>query len=213
MKKINSLFIIVFFLTLSLSGFSQRLFKQSMNMPAGDYLFNTDDLYFFDDGIDCYLLGDCNDVDTVFENGSTVLHVEQDSSIKYQAYLFTDTYEYVYTKIDRKEGWLRIDVDLPDNRKDFVKAMLSTLNYDSKSCYVEVIPFKRNHRVFVSTTDFWYIADLKHLKNVQIGSKGGRLEACKMVYRKNCVQCYIDLGWGEEVWYDSKGKKISKRFH
>lgn len=207
MKKIRVLFIVGILLVTSFSAFSQRTFRQSMVLKPGSYEFNSVDLYFFDDGIDCYLLKECNDIDTVFDGNSHPVNVSQDSTIKYQAYLFTDTYEYVYTKIDKVEGWLRVEVPLAQNKKDFIKTMLLTLNYEDYSSYVEVIPFKKAHQVFVSTTDYWYIADLNRLKNTQIGSKGGRLEACKMVYPKNCVKCYIDLGWGQEVFYDSKGNK------
>lgn len=207
MKKIKIFLPVMLFLLISLSGFSQRNFKQALNISAGKYLFNIVDLYFFDDGIDCYLLNDCNDIDTVFERNAKNIIITKDSTIKYQAYLFTDTYEYVYTKIGKTEGWLRVEIPLASSQKDFLKSMLLTLNYEDYSSYVEVIPFKKPHQVFISTTDFWYIADLSKFKSVQIGSKGGRLEACQMVYPKNCVKCYIDLGWGQEIFYDSKGNK------
>lgn len=207
MKKTNIFLLFTLFLLISFSSFAQRSFKQTLNIAAGTYLINTSDLYFFDDGIDCYLLNDCNDIDTVFERNAKNLVITKDSTIKYQAYLFTDTYEYVYTKTGKTEGWLRVEVPMASNQKDFIKSMLLTLNFEDYSSYVEVIPFKKPHQVFISTTDFWYIADLTRLKSVQIGSKGGRLEACQMVYPKNCVKCYIDLGWGQEVFYDSKGNK------
>ncbi|MBN2663819.1 MAG: hypothetical protein JXR68_09240 [Bacteroidales bacterium] len=207
MKKINFFSILVLLLLFSFSSFAQRNFKQTLTINAGSYLINTVDLYFFDDGINCYLLNECNDIDTVFEGNAKNLVVTKDSIIKYQAYLFTDTYEYVYTKIGKNEGWLRVEIPMPSNQKDFIKSMLLTLNYEDFSSYVEVIPFKKPHQVFISTTDFWYIADLTRLKSTQIGSKGGRLEACQMIFPKNCVKCYIDLGWGQEVFYDSKGNK------
>jgi len=186
---------------------AQRSYKQTITLKTGEYLFNSTDLYFFDDGIDCYLLKKCNDIDTVFSNNAQTLKVSKDSTIKYQAYLFTDNYEYVYAKINVKEGWLRVDVPINSSAKDFIKSMLLSVNYDSYSSYIEIVPFKNPKQVFVSTTDYWNILDLDKLTSVQIGSKGGRLEACQMIYPKNCVKCYIDLGWGQEVIYDAKGRK------
>ncbi len=182
-------------------------YKLNLMLKPGDYLFNTKDSYFFDDGIDCYLHNQCNDIDTVYENSAVKLHVTKDSVLKYSAYLFTDEYEYVYTKINKVEGWLRVDVPITGEQKEFLKKYLTSKFFKEYTCYVEVVPFKNPNQIFISTTDYWYIGNLNKLSATEIGTKGGRLEACKMVYPKNCVKCYIDLGWGQEVWYDSNGRK------
>ncbi len=207
MKILKSTIILLFIVFTFLDANAQKANKKTMSIKPGEYLFNTTDLYFFDDGIDCYLLKKCRDVDTVFENKAETLKVSADTNIKYQAYLFTDTYEYVYTKIKKKQGWLRISIPLTIAEKKYFKSFIASPNYESYSCYVEVIPFKKWKNVFISNTDNWFISDLNNFKTTKIGTKGGRLEACQMVYSKNCVKCYIDLGWGENVWYNSKGKK------
>jgi hypothetical protein len=209
MKKIIFISAIMFaFLLSANSVFSQKSQKQTLTLKPGTYLMNTTDLYFFDDGINCYLMKKCRDVDTVFENKAKKLIITKDSVIKYQAYLFTDTYEYVYTKIGDNDCWIRAEIPITNEQKVFFKRLLLSPNYEPYSAYVEAIPFKDPYDVFISTTDDWYISNLNTLNYEKIGTKGGRLEDCTMYYPKNCVKCYIDLGWGQEVWYDSKGKKI-----
>jgi hypothetical protein len=205
MKKLNIITVILT-ITLSINCTAQN-YKLNLLLKPGDYLFNTKDLYFFDDGIDCYLRNECNDIDTVFSNSATKIHVTKDSVLKYNAYLFTDEYEYVYTKINKVEGWMRVDVPITGEQKEFLKKFLSSNHFKDYSCYVEIVPFKNPNQIFISTIDYWFIGNLNKLSATEIGTKGGRLEACKMVYPKNCVKCYIDLGWGQEVWYDANGRK------
>jgi hypothetical protein len=212
MKQIKKFFsVLALLLFIGATGYAQKNYMLKMTLHKGQYLFNTTDLYFFDDGIDCYLIQKCRDVDTVFSDRAIKVNVSKDSTIKYQAYLFTDTYEYVYTKINKTEGWLRVDLPLTDPEKNFLKAYLKSTHFKPYSCYVEIIPFKNENKIFISTQDDWYIGNLLKLSAKQIGTKGGRLEACQMVYSKNCVKCYIDLGWGQEVWYDQNGKKKKVR--
>ncbi|MBN2893216.1 MAG: hypothetical protein JXL97_15200 [Bacteroidales bacterium] len=208
MKKIQIVLAFsLFVLILSFPSVAQRNFKTPFEIKAGSYLFNSTSVFFFDDGIDCYLSGICNDIDTVFENSSVNFKISNDTIVKVQAYLYTDNYEYMYVKLNKSEGWLRADVPLDKEEEVFLKRYLLSANFESLSCYVEVIPFKDTEKVFVSTTDDWYIANIKRKRAEFIGTKGGRLEACQMVFPKNCVKCYIDLGWGEERWYDENGKE------
>ncbi len=206
MKKIKLL--MVFLLMFSLQfAFGQENFRLSMTLNPGEYLFNSTDLYFFDDGIDCYLFNQCNDVDTVFEGNSIKYKLDKDSTINYRAFLFTDTYEYVYTIINGEEGWLRIKIPIDENERKFFNDLLVASRFEEYSSFVEVIPFKKTRYVFISTTDDWFIADLRKLETTYIGTKGGSLQACQMIFSENCVKCYIDLGWGKEIWYNYKGKK------
>ncbi len=208
MKKILSLFII---LGAILNVSAQKNFRLSMQIKEGEYLFNTEDLYFFDAGINCYLKKICNDVDSVFEQEAQKVNFEGLRTISFQAYLFTDNYEYIYTKINGESGWLRVNIDIiPDKQKNFLKDFLKSDYFPKHATYVEVMPFKDINKVFISNSDDWYIANLNTLKAKKIGTKGGRLEACQMIYNKNCVKCYIDLGWGEYVIYDQNGRKKRK---
>ncbi len=190
-----------------ISSYAQKNYRETFEIKAGTYLFNYENLYFFDDGIKCYLTKICRDIDTVYENKSINVKIKNDTVIKVQAYLFTDNYEYMYVKMGKNEGWLRAEIPLDPETKVFFERYLLSAYFESHSCYVEVIPFKTPSKVFMSTTDEWFIANLSRKNAEVIGSKGGRLEACQMVFSKNCVKCYIGLGWGEEVWYDENAKK------
>lgn len=190
------------------ASFGQRNYRVQFEVKPGTYFFNTKMLYFFDDGIDCYLSDICGNIDTVYENSAVDFKITKDTVLKVQAYLYTDEYEYMYVKLNNNEGWLRADIPLEKDEEVFLKRYLLSPNFDPLSCYVEVIPFKETEKVFISTTDDWYIANIKKKRSDLIGTKGGRLEACMMLFQKNCVKCYIDLGWGQEVWYDDNGKKF-----
>lgn len=208
MKKIKfSLVFLLFVVFMSQNIFGQRYFKTQFDVKSGTYYFNSNNLFFFDDGIDCYLSGVCHDIDTIFENSAEQIKISQDSVVKARAYLFTDEYEYMYIKLNKEEGWLRAEIPLDKEEKVFFKRYLLSANFAPFSCYVEVIPFKNTEKVFLSTTDDWYVGNINQKEAEKIGTKGGRLEACKMIFPKNCVKCYIDLGWGQEVWYDENGKK------
>lgn len=211
MKILKSILLLLVILSASFVSNAQKFNKQDLVLKPGEYLFNSVDLYFFDDGINCYLFQKCRDIDTVFENKAKTIKVTADSIIKFQAYLFTDTFEYVYAKINKVEGWVRVSIPIMDSKKNFLKSFLKSPNYELYSSYVEIVPFKNNTDIFISNTDNWYIANLNNFKTTKIGTKGGRLEACQMIYPKNCVKCYIDLGWGENVWYDHNGRKTNKK--
>ncbi len=210
--KIFSIIFIVSFLSSNVV-FAQRNFNVEFDVKAGNYLFNSNKLYFFDDGIDCYLTNVCNDIDTVFENTAVDFKVTKDTVIKAQSYMYTDNYEYMYVRLNKKEGWLRADIPLEKSEEVFLKRFLPSHVFDMLSCYVQIIPFKNNSCVFVSNADDWYIANIKRKKIEHIGTKGGRLEACQMLFSKNCVKCYIDMGWGQDVWFDENGKKIKQKPH
>ncbi len=211
MKKIFSFFlpVILVIFVFSANSYSQKpsKFRLSGTIPAGTYLFNHKALYFFDDGIDCYLLKQCNDIDSVFEASAEKVVFTKDTTIKYLAYLFTDNYEYMYVSINKKEGWLRANVPMDLKQKNFLKKFSFSPNYPRYATYVEIIPFKTTYKVFISDAEDWYIGDLNAFKIQKIGTKGGRLEACQMIFKKNCVMCYIDLSWGEYLWFDEDGRK------
>jgi len=211
MKILKTSIFLFLLILLAVSSEAQRNFRQEITLEPGEYLFNFTDLYFFDDGIDCYLLQKCRDVDTVFSNQAQKIVVSTDSAIKYQAYLFTDNYDYVYTKINQHEGWMRVNFPISDKERIFLTKYLKSDHFEPFSSFVEIIPFKNDRQIFISTTDDWYIANLDNFKINNIGTKGGRLVACRMVFPKNCVKCYIDIGWGQNVWYDSKGRKIKTK--
>ncbi len=192
-------------------GLGGGQFRWTITLQPGEYLLNTEDLYFFDTGINCYLFKICPDLDSVFEVKAEKLKIDKPKTIKYQAYLFTDNYEYIYVQIGKKEGWIRYQVPIEEYKKAFLKGfMVSRFGEPKKTSYVEVIPFKDPNKVFVSSTDDWFIGDLETKSITQIGTKGGRLEACQMLFNKNCVECYIDLGWGHTVMFDQNGKKCKK---
>ncbi len=192
-------------------GLGGGQFRWTMTLQPGEYLLNTEDLYFFDTGINCYLFKICPDLDSLFEIKAEKIIIDKQKTIKYQAYLFTDNYEYVYVQIGKKEGWIRHPVPIEEYKKAFLKGFLvSRFGEPKKTSYVEVIPFKDPNKVFVSSTDDWFIGDLETKSITQIGTKGGRLEACQMLFNKNCVECYIDLGWGHTIMFDQNGKKCKK---
>ncbi len=187
-------------------------FRWSVTLQPGKYLFNTQDIYFFDTGINCYLFKMCPDLDSLFEKGADTVVFTKPTQLKYQAYLFTDNYEYMFVQIGRKQGWIRASIPIAQHKKDFLRAFLvSRFGEPIRTCYVEVIPFKDPDKVFMSTTDDWYIGNIETRSITQIGTKGGRLEACRMLFHKNCVECYIDIGWGETLHFNEDGKKTDKR--
>ncbi len=189
-------------------------FRWELSLQPGQYLFNTQDLYFFDTGINCYLFKYCPDLDSIFEAKADTLTITKTRNIKYQAYLFTDNYEYLFVQIDKKQGWIRYQIPIEQYKKAFLKGFLvSRFGEPRKTSYVEVIPFKDPDKVFVSSTDDWFIGNLENKSITQIGTKGGRLEACQMIFNKNCVECYIDLGWGHTVMFDENGNKCNRRGH
>ncbi len=183
-------------------------FRWEMTLQPGEYLFNSTETYFFDTGVNCYLFKVCPDIDSVFESTATKIKITKPQTVKYQAYLFTDDYEYVFVQYGRQQGWLRVEAPIEKHKKDFLKAFLvSRFGEPRRTCYVEVVPFKDPDKVFISTTDDWYIGNIDVHSVSQIGTKGGRLEACRMLFHKNCVECYIDLGWGEVIMFDQEGKR------
>ncbi len=187
-------------------------FRWEFTLEPGQYLFNSQDLYFFDTGINCYLFKYCPDLDSIFEATADTLVISKARNVKYQAYLFTDNYEYIFVQIDKKQGWIRHPIPIEEYKKAFLKGFLvSRFGEPRRTSYVEVIPFKNPNKVFVSSTDDWFIGNLENKSVVQIGTKGGRLEACQMIFNKNCVECYIDLGWGHTVQFDENGSKCSKK--
>jgi hypothetical protein len=187
-------------------------FRWPVSIEPGQYLFNSSDLYFFDTGINCYLFKICPDIDSIFEASAQTVTFDKTTEIKYQAYLFTDNYEYLFVQIDKQQGWIRYPVPIAQHQKDFLKAFLvSRFGEPKRTCYVEVVPFKDPNKVFLSTTDDWYIGNIENHSISQIGTKGGRLEACRMLFHKNCVECYIDLGWGETLLFDENGKRCTKK--
>ncbi len=187
-------------------------FRWPVTLKPGKYLFNTQDLYFFDTGINCYLFKMCPDIDTIFESSAQTIEIDKPTQVKYQAYLFTDNYEYLFVQINKQQGWIRTSIPIEQHKKDFLRAFLvSRFGEPRRTCYVEVIPFKNPNKVFLSTTDDWYIGDIETHSISQIGTKGGRLEACRMLFNKNCVECYIDLGWGETLMFDENGKRCGKK--
>ena len=187
-------------------------FRFELILEPGSYLLNTQDLYFFDTGINCYLLKYCPDIDSIFEAKADTLIIEKERTVKYQAYLFSDDYEYIFIQIDKKQGWIRYTVPVEEYKKAFLKGFLvSRFGEPRKTSYVEVIPFKNKDKVFVSSTDDWFIGNLENKSITQIGTKGGRLEACQMIFNKNCVECYIDLGWGHTILFDENGNKCKKK--
>ena len=206
MKAANFI-LAIFISSLFMNASAQKNFRLEQTIKPGEYYFNTTDLYFFDDGINCYLLHKCNDLDSVFDTNAEVIKVTKDQEVSYQAYLFTDNYEYIYTRFQDEVGWMRIDIDLEKDKKEFLKTFLNCDLYKPFSQYVEVVPFKEKDKVFVSNAVDWYILNLSTKKSVKIGTKKGKFQACQMLYPKNCVKCYIDLGWGEEIYFDSNGKK------
>ena len=187
-------------------------FRWEFSLEPGQYLFNTQDLYFFDTGINCYLFKYCPDLDSIFEAKADTLTISKTTNVKYQAYLFTDNYEYLYIQIGKQEGWIRHDIPIEEYKKAFLKGFLvSRFGEPRRTSYVEVIPFKDPNKVFVSSTDDWFIGNLENKSITQIGTKGGRLEACQMIFNKNCVECYIDLGWGHTVQFDENGNKCTRK--
>lgn len=207
MKKTKLIFIFLSLTFILSSATAQKRFKNPINFKSGTYYFNSTELYFFDDGINCYLFDKCRDIDSVFLNSAKNIKFAKDTLLKIEAYLFTDNYEYVSVIINDKIGWLQTEVPMDVDKKDFLKKFLKSPHYKSKSTYVEVIPFKDPQKIFISTTDDWFIGDIERKSIEYIGTKGGRFEACQMVKPKDCVKCYIDLGYGQEVWYKSDGKK------
>lgn len=208
MKKLIQISALLIAIFATSSIYAQKSNKIQLTLTPGVYSFNSTDLYFFDDGINCYLKHICRDVDTVFDNSAQKLTISKDSVIKFQSYLFTDTYEYVYTSIGKVNGWIRVSIPINEQQKDFLKVFLKSPNYELYSSYVQVIPFKNVDKVFISTTDDWYICDLTNFKTSKIGTKGGRLQDCQMIYSKDCVKCSIVMGWEEDVIYNDEGKKI-----
>ncbi len=213
----NKILLLLTFMLISSIGFSQKKFlskhvkfRHSMHITAGTYYFNDVSLYFFDDGIDCYLLKKCNAIDSVYLSTAKKIIFTSDTIVHYQAYLFTKNYEYLYISIGKREGWLRTQVPITQEQKNFLKKFVYSTNYPLYASYAEIIPFKNPQKVFISDADDWYIADLEKFKVIKIGTKGGRLEACQMLFKKNCVMCYIDLGWGQYLYYDENGKKCRK---
>lgn len=188
--------------------FSQKINKFDTEIKAGNYLINTTDLYFFDVGINCYLKNICNDIDSVFQINSENLYIKKDTIVKVISIVFTDNYEYLYIKHKKDYGWLRAPSMLSEREKNFLRIFLQSPHYDIFTCYVQVIPFKNKQRLFLSTTDDWYICDLETFKTTKIGTKGGRVQDCQMVYSKDCVKCIITMGWEEEIYYNSEGVKI-----
>jgi len=207
MKKSKFIFIFLSLLFIIASVNAQKKFKNPINFKSGTYFFNCSELYFFDDGINCYLFNKCRDIDSVFLNAAKKIKITKDTLMKIEGYLFTDTYEYVSVTINGKNGWLQTEVPMDVDKKDFLKKFLKSPHYEYKSTYVEVIPFNDPQKIFISTTDDWFIGDIERKSIEYIGTKGGRFEACQMVKAKDCVKCYIDLGYGQELWYKSDGKK------
>lgn len=215
MKKIF-LILLVGFLFSAYPANKQSLrvnhFRWTAQLKPGKYLFNSTDLYFFDTGVNCYLFKVCPDIDSLFEASAKTITINRPTEIKYQAYLFTDNYEYLFVEYNKTQGWIRTEVPIAQHKKDFLKAFLvSRFGEPKRTCYVEVIPFKDPNKVFLSTTDDWYIGDIELHTISQIGTKGGRLEACRMLFNKNCVECYIDLGWGETLMFDQNGKRCKRK--
>lgn len=210
MKKIIPI-IAVFAMLISACGTSKNLkpnkYRWKTTLTEGEYIYNTEDLYFFDAGVNCYLYDKCADLDSVFDSNGKTLKVTADTTLKYQAYLFTDDYEYLFVTIGKQQAWIRADVPIHASDKSFLKKFLHTDLKPSKVQYVDVIPFKDKQKLFISSYDSWHIVNLNKKTTKQIGTKGGRLEACRMVFPKDCVECYIDLGWGETVIFDDNGKK------
>ncbi len=187
-------------------------FRWPVTLQPGEYLFNSSDLYFFDTGVNCYLFKVCPDIDSVFEATAKKITISQPTELKYQAYLFTDNNEYMFVQIGKEQGWIRAQIPIEQYKKDFLRAFLaSRFGEPRRTCYVEVVPFKDQNKVFLSSTDDWYIGDLENQSITQIGTKGGRLEACRMLFHKNCVECYIDLGWGETLLFDQNGQRCEKK--
>ncbi len=178
-----------------------------MNLKQGEYVYNTEELYFFDTSFDCYLYDKCTDIDSIFDGSSKTLKITNDTTLKFQAYLFTDSYEYMFVTIGKQQAWIRHEIDIEKDDKIFLSKYLHSEDKPSYVQYVEVIPFKTEDKIFVSCYNSWYIINLKKKRSQQIGSKGGRLEACRMLFPKNCIECYIDLGWGETVIFDEDGNK------
>lgn len=204
-----SRFILTLILSLIfISASAQKNFRLKQTIKPGTYYFNTKDLYFFDDGINCYLLHHCRDIDSVFESNAETIEIKSETEVSYQAYVFTDNYEYIYTNYENKLGWLRVNVDIEESQKEFLKKYLACKLYKAPSQFVEVIPFKTKDKVFLTNAEDWYIINLTTQKAVNIGTKRGGFQACQMYFPKNCVKCYIDLGWGEEIYFNENGKKI-----
>ncbi len=182
-------------------------FRWKVELKQGEYLYNTQELYFFDTSFDCYLYDKCSDIDSIFDGSAKTLKITNDTTLKFQAYLFTDNYEYMFVTIGKQQAWIRAKIPLEETEKTFLLKYLHSDNKPSYVQYVEVIPFKKEEKIFVSCYNSWYIINLKKKRSQQIGSKGGRLEACRMLFSKNCVECYIDLGWGDTFIFDEDGKK------
>mgnify|MGYP005839803095 CR=1 FL=1 len=208
MKKYLTLILLII---ANLCSFSQKNNKIDQTVKTGEYLYNTDDLYFFDVGINCYLKNICKDIDSVYETTAQKVKFSKDTTIKVLSYLITDNYQYVYTNINKHNCWLRTKISYTEQQLAFLKVFLKSEHYDIYSTYVQVIPFKNPDQVFLSTTDDWYICDISNFNNTKIGTKGGRVQDCQMVYNKDCVKCNIVMGWEEEIWYNSEGKKINKK--
>ncbi len=204
--------LLVFFTSCSIfnnsdNNLKSNKFRWKVKLTKGKYIYNTEDLYFFDSSFDCYMYNKCFDIDSLYETSSKSLKVSKDTTIKFQAYLFTDNYEYMFVTINKKHCWIRAEIPIDEASKIFLKKYLHSSTKPTFVNYVEVIPFKTNEKIFVSCYDSWHIIDIDKKISKQIGSKGGRLEACRMLFPKNCVECYIDLGWGETVYYDEDGEK------
>jgi len=217
-KKLLALVFLIGFLlssytiTDSKNNLNSNQFRWTVTLQPGEYLFNSYDLYFFDTGINCYLFKMCPDIDSIFEAKAETLRFDKPVVLKYQAYLFTDDYEYMFVSYNKTEGWIRAPIPIEQHKKDFLRAFLvSRFGEPRRTCYVEVIPFKDPDKVFLSTTDDWYIGNIETHSISQIGTKGGRLEACRMVFNKNCVECYIDLGWGQTLLFNEDGKRSDKK--
>ena len=191
----------------SRSNLKPNKFRWTVDLKQGEYLYNTEELYFFDTSFDCYLYDKCTDIDSIFGSSAKTLKITNDTILKFQAYLFTDTYEYMYVTINKQQTWIRYEIPLEKDNKLFLSKYLHSDDKPAYVQYVEVIPFKTEDKIFVSCYNSWYIINLKKKRSQQIGSKGGRLEACRMLFPKNCVECYIDLGWGETVIFDEDGNK------
>ena len=182
-------------------------FKWDVTLEKGEYIYNDLELYFFDPGMNCILYDKCPDLDTVFENSSKKIVIEENTTLKYQAYLFTDNYEYLFVLLNKEKVWIRTEIPIPDKTKIFLKEFLNEGSKPMHSHYVEIIPFKESNNAFISATNDWFIVNLKKQKTKKIGTKKNSFEVCRMVYKKNCVECYINLGWGETIWFDENGKK------
>lgn len=204
-------FILIILIVAAFGLYSQKNNKIDLTIKAGEYIYNKEDLYFFDVGINCYLKNLCKDIDSVYETTALKIKFSKDTTIKVLSYLITDNYEYVYTNINKQNCWLRAKSSYSEQQIDFLKVFLKSEHYEIYTTYVQVIPFKNPDQVFLSTADDWYICDITNFNNTKIGTKGGRVQDCQMIYNKDCVKCNIVMGWEEEIWYNNEGKKVKNK--